>query len=97
MINHLKVSLSFVQNMGIIFAGPSSGIWENFGSWENIGITPQEPPNTDILIANIKMNEMEYCFETILQFKNKELLAPDSYELSVLNEFNNISKRTLHY
>ena len=46
---------------------------------------------------NVKMNEMENCFETILQFKNKELLAPESHELSVLNEFNNISKRTLHY
>ena len=43
------------------------------------------------------MNETENCFETILQFKIKELLAPDSYELSVLNQFNNISKRTLHY
>ena len=43
------------------------------------------------------MNEMENRFETILQFKNKELLAPGSYELYALNEFDNILKRTLHY
>ena len=38
---------------------------------------------------------MKNRFETILQFKNKELLAPDSYELCALNEFYNTLKKNL--
>ena len=66
-----------------------------FQKLEHIGITPEEESNTDILLENIKMNELQNRFENILQFKYRELLAPGSYGLCELNKFYKTLKKNI--